>query len=47
MRIYQRDSYFAMKAYFKKISIEGNNKELNFYILINNSIYKKYKGNKW
>lgn len=44
MRIYQRDSYFAMKAYFKKIIIEGNNEELNFYILINNSIYKTIQG---
>lgn len=30
MRIYQKDSHFAMKAYFKKISIQGNNEELKF-----------------
>lgn len=44
MRIYQKDSHSAIKAYFKKFSIQGNNKELKFCILTNNLIYKIIQG---
>lgn len=45
MILYQND---FLKLHYEntlqKISIQDNNEELNFYILINNSIYKTVQG---